>query len=201
MMARLNLLPEVPIWVAGSTHDGEEKILAEAYSRLQASGKLSSLVVAPRDPGRAADVCRLFRRSGIDAVSLEQASQKASPLQVVIIDRIGMLRHLYAIADVAFVGGSLIDDGGHNPLEPAAVAKPILAGPHTGDFRWIYRTLDETGGLMRVESAESLAASLTALLEDPGRQVHMGRCAQDVFRRHRGAVKRTLAAIDTLKAG
>ncbi len=201
LLVRLNLTPGAPIWVAGSTHQGEEEILAYAYGRLQASGMAPALVVAPRDPGRAADVCRRFRRSGIDAVLLDQAPGRCSGPPVVIIDRIGMLRHLYAIADVTFVGGSLVDAGGHNPLEPASVAKPILAGPHTGDFRWVYRTLENTGGLLRVENADGLADSLIALLHDPDRRVHMGRCAHAVFCEHRGAVKRTLTAIGDLTAG
>ncbi|PID40392.1 MAG: 3-deoxy-D-manno-octulosonic acid transferase [Proteobacteria bacterium] len=201
LQAWLNLPLDIPIWVAGSTHEGEEIVLADAFKQLQKSGRASALVVAPRDPERAAEVSRLFRRVGIDAVLLERASHRPSPNQVVIIDRIGLLRDLYAIADLTFVGGSLVDSGGHNPLEPASVARPILAGPDTGNFRWIYRTLEETGGLMRVCDAQSLATGLISLLDDPDRRVHMGQCAHDVFRRHRGAVKRTLVAIHDPGAG
>ena len=191
-----NLSANAPIWVAGSTHEGEEEILAIAYGKVCAAGIHAVLIVAPRDPDRAAAVCRIFKRFGTDAVTLAHMQRQPAPSSVVVIDRIGLLRNLYALADVAFVGGSLVRAGGHNPLEPASVAKPILFGPHTDDFRWICQTLEKAGGAIRVHDADQLAARVVHLIENQADRRRVGRCAYGVFAKHRGAVERTLAVID-----
>ena len=196
--ARLNLPPGMPIWVAGSTHAGEEAMLISAYQRLRTAGGAPALVIAPRDPQRAVGICRRFQRAGLDAVLLKQAPDRDPPPRVVVIDRIGILRDLYTLADITFVGGSLINAGGHNPLEPASVAKPILAGPYTGDFRWIYEVLETNAGMQRVQDANELADCLSTMLQNQQQRARMGRQAFRVFRRHRGAVQRTVDVIDTL---
>jgi 3-deoxy-D-manno-octulosonic-acid transferase len=94
------------------------------------------------------------------------------------------------------VGGSLVKAGGHNPLEPASVAKPILFGPHTDDFRWICQTLEKAGGAIRVNDADQLAARVVHLILNQADSRRVGRCAYGVFAKHRGAVARTLAVID-----
>ncbi|WP_372682209.1 3-deoxy-D-manno-octulosonic acid transferase [Desulfosarcina sp.] len=193
---KFNLSADAPVWVAGSTHEGEEEILSIAYRKASAAGIHAVLIVAPRDPDRAAAVCQIFSRSGYGAVTLSQMEKQPAPSSVVVIDRIGMLRRLYALADVAFVGGSLVSEGGHNPLEPASVAKPILFGPHTDDFRWICQTLEKAGGAMRVHDADQLAEWVVHLIANQADSRRVGRCAYGVFAKHRGAVERTLAAID-----
>jgi 3-deoxy-D-manno-octulosonic-acid transferase len=185
-----------PVWVAGSTHEGEEDMLSIAYREVCAAGIHAVLIVAPRDPDRAGAVCRIFNRSGTDAVTLAHMERQPAPASVVVIDRIGMLRNLYALAAVAFVGGSLVRAGGHNPLEPASVAAPILFGPHTDDFGWICQTLEAAGGAIRVHDADQLAARVVHLIENQADRCRVGRCAYGVFARHRGAVARTLAVID-----
>lgn len=192
-----NLPADTSLWVAGSTHEGEEDVLADAYRKICASGIHSVLIVAPRDPGRAAAVCRIFNRSGCDALTLHQMEkQPAGSRSVVVIDRIGILRQWYSLADVAFVGGSLVKAGGHNPLEPASAAKPILFGPHTEDFRWICQTLENAGGAFRVHDADQLAEKVIHLMGNIEDRRRVGRCAYDVFAENRGAVARTLAVID-----
>lgn len=191
-----NLSADVPVWVAGSTHEGEEDILSIAYRKVCEAGIHAVLIVAPRDPERANAVRQIFSRSGCNAVTLAQMERQSTPSSVVVIDRIGMLRNLYALADVAFVGGSLVRAGGHNPLEPASVAKSILFGPHTDDFRWICQTLEKAGGAMRVHDADQLAERVVHLIGNPADRRRVGRCAHGVFAKHRGAVARTLAVID-----
>jgi len=95
-----------------------------------------TLIVAPRDPRRVPAVARLFQQAGINVayVSKPPANNEAQPADVVIVDTIGDLRMLYALADMAFIGGSLVDRGGHNPLEPAAFSRPVLFGPEMSDF-------------------------------------------------------------------
>ncbi|MCB2148532.1 MAG: 3-deoxy-D-manno-octulosonic acid transferase [Deltaproteobacteria bacterium] len=192
-----NLSGDTPLWVAGSTHEGEEDVLADAYRKVCATGIHPVLIVAPRDPARAAAVCSIFNRSGCDAMTLHQIErQPAASRSVVVIDRIGILRQWYALADVAFVGGSLVKAGGHNPLEPASAAKPILFGPYTEDFHWICQTLENAGGAFRVHNADQLAEKVIHLIENKEDRCRVGRCAYDVFAENRGAVARTLAVIE-----
>jgi 3-deoxy-D-manno-octulosonic-acid transferase len=194
---QFKLPADVPIWVAGSTHEGEEDVLSVAYRAVYASGIHPALIVAPRDPGRADSVCTLFKRSGCNASILAHLEKQPVPPSVVVIDRIGILRKLYALADVAFVGGSLVKAGGHNPLEPASVAKPVLIGPHTEDFRWICQTLEAAGGAIRVHDAQQLAATVIRLIANQADCRGVGRRAYQVFAENRGAVARTLAVIES----
>lgn len=203
LRARFDLPDPSLVWLAGSTHEGEEELLAQAYKKICAMGiGALCLIVAPRNPERAGAVANLFSTAGITAVCLEQVEQaQETPRAVVVVDRIGLLRDLYALADVAFVGGSLVAAGGHNPLEPASVAKPVLFGPHTEDFRWICQTLEAAGGAIRVATLDQLTDQLAALISDPSRRESIGRRAQRVFFQHRGAVAQTLAVIQSPAKG
>ena len=192
---QLFLSENLPVLVAGSTHEGEEEILSDAYRKMCQEGIESILIVAPRDPERAAVVCKLFNHQGTDAVTLDELEIKQMAFNVVIIDRIGILRWLYALADVAFVGGSLVRAGGHNPLEPASVRKPVLFGPHTEDFEWICQTLVKAGGAVRVSDSDQLANQIMRLISNREQNQLMGRSAHEVFASHQGAVKRTLDII------
>ncbi|WP_319525020.1 3-deoxy-D-manno-octulosonic acid transferase [uncultured Desulfosarcina sp.] len=183
------------IWVAGSTHEGEEALLCQAYRQVCGSGIDVFMVIAPRDPQRAAQVCGIFRRGGVDADAYGEIEQRSVSAPVVVIDRIGMLRKLYALADVAFVGGSLVNAGGHNPLEPASAAKAILFGPHTEDFSWICQTLENEGGAIRVSNSEQLAEQVCALIENEKMRLKIGRRAYGIFCNHRGAVDRIMTIL------
>ena len=195
----LGLRGNKPVWVAGSTHPHEENIIGKAFKRLCTDGLDVDLIVVPRNPDRASDVCEVFRHLGTPAMTMTQAeTQKRLPAAaVVVVDRLGILRTLYALADVTFVGGSLVDAGGHNPLEPASVGKPILFGPYTDDFDWISRTLEKSGGAMRVANDRDLSDVIRELLSSDKKKDEMGQRAFTVFNRHQGAVARTMAIIDT----
>ncbi|WP_419656478.1 WaaA: 3-deoxy-D-manno-octulosonic-acid transferase [Desulfosarcina variabilis str. Montpellier] len=193
-----------PVWVAGSTHPHEEKILGKALQRLCTDGLIVDLIVVPRDPDRAGDVCDEFCGLGLQAMTMAQLeTQKRLPGAVMVVDRLGILRILYALADVTFVGGSLVNAGGHNPLEPASVAKPILFGPYTDDFDWISRTLEKSGGARRVANEKDLSDTIRELLLDDKNKNEMGQKALAVLNRHQGAVARTMAIInvDALSGG
>ena len=194
-LRRYRLPTDLPIWIAGSTHPGEEKMAIRACQYLTQRGIASILVVAPRDPARALDISRAFTAAGIPSQTLQQMEKAPVPVSAVIIDRIGMLRKLYVWSDVAFVGGSLVNAGGHNPLEPASAAKPILFGPHTEDFDWICKTLVHRQGAIRVNDASELGENVSHFLLHKDRSQRFGQRAYDVFRMHRGAVDRTLAVI------
>jgi 3-deoxy-D-manno-octulosonic-acid transferase len=198
---RIGLTGSGPVLVAGSTHPGEEEILAAVFGELKPAFAGLQMVAAPRDPGRAAGVCRRLREAGLRAACLEQIdAAKGEALDAAVVDRIGLLRSLYGVCDAAFVGGSLAPFGGHNPLEPAAYRKPVLFGPDMGDFPGIAEDLLAAGGAVRVADAAELAGALRMLFKDPARAERIGGCAYGVFAAHRGAVERTLDVVADVEA-
>ncbi len=191
-----------PVWVAGSTHEGEEAIIRQAFALVKTDHPDLQLIVAPRDPSRAGAVVRLFNAAGFGTVSLSALSGSTpTPLgriDVVVIDILGILKNLYALADVALVGGSLLQIrgiGGHNPLEPAAHAKPILFGPYMTNFGEIATMLTRAGGALQVTDAHALHVTVNDLLQDPDRAHRMGQNARRVLDANRGAVARTMEIV------
>ncbi|MFZ0612845.1 MAG: hypothetical protein WAM73_11450, partial [Desulfobacterales bacterium] len=154
-------------------------------------------------PSRAAAVQHLFAAAGFAAAAMSALSARdpAQTVAVVVIDTLGILKQLYALADVALVGGSLLEIrgiGGHNPLEPAAFAKPIQFGPNMKNFRQIEILLLAAGGAAQVTDARSIAESLGELLINRELAGRMGRNAHAVFTANQGAVEKTLAAATAL---
>lgn len=195
--------PQRPVWVVGSTHAGEEDIIRKAFSEIKKEHPNLVVILAPRDPARAAAVCRLFGNAGFGtiAVSALNGWNPQRRIDVVVIDSLGILKHLYALADIALVGGSLVDIrgiGGHNPLEPAAFAKAVLFGPHMKNFKEIARLLLDADGAVEVTDARSIANSLRELLMNRELANCMGRNAYAVFISNKGAVKNTVEAIAAL---
>lgn len=184
------------VFLAGSTHPGEEKLLLESFIRLRKNFSDLSLVVVPRDPDRADDIQRLSISLGFKAKKMSQIELEGA--DVVVVDMMGVLRRLYAIADIAFVGGSLVDFGGHNPLEPAAYAKPVVFGPHMYDFPEISGMLLDVGGAVRVHSPEQLYESVRELVMDQAKVKRMGENAFGVFQSNQGAVEKTAAIIKSI---
>ena len=131
----LRLAPVERVWVAGSTHRGEEEIVAEVFGRLRPDHPDLVLVLAPRHPERVTEVERLLAGRGLAAVRRSQLPTARRGQPVIILDTVGELARLYRLAEVVFVGGSLVPTGGHNMLEPALRAKPVLFGPYTSNFR------------------------------------------------------------------
>lgn len=203
---RARLAAGRPMWVAGSTHAGEEEACLAAQALLvrqaQASGTPAPLlVIAPRRPERFADVARMVESKGFALLrhasldDREVAADRVPAAQVLLLDQLGELLPYYAAADIAFVGGSLVPVGGHNLLEPAALARPLLAGPHTGNSPDVAARLEEGGALLRVSDAISLAGALRELLEDAEAMRRRGEAAAAVVAAHRGATTRALDAI------
>jgi 3-deoxy-D-manno-octulosonic-acid transferase len=180
--------------VAGSTLDGEEATLFEAWPRLTAADPRLILVLAPRHPERFAAVAALLDRSGLPWLRRSSGIEKLAPGSVVLLDTIGELASVYSLAAVAFVGGSVVPAGGHNPLEPAQFAVPIVMGPHTANFRAIADDLI-THDAVRIATREQLADALLALLRDTPFANAMGQRARHVFEAQAGATARTVQAI------
>lgn len=188
-----------PLWVCGSTHRGEETIVFEAYRRLRAEIADLQLVLAPRNIERAGEIIELAEQHGLSCRRRSTDRQDTGPL--LILDTIGELAGCYAMADLAFVGGSLVAAGGHNPIEPAAVAVPVLFGPHMEDFAEIAAELIRYGGASQVDSGEELQAVLRDLLTDRNRRRSMAEAARACVLANRGVVRRHLEAITALLPG
>lgn len=188
-------IPEgAPVLLAGSTHEGEEEALARIWSSLRAEAPGLMLVLAVRHPPRAEGVVRRLADLGIRAgrKSLGDCRDR----EVVLLDTVGELAAHYRLATVAFVGGSLVPVGGHNPLEPAAAGVPVVYGPHVSNFLEPCAALEAAGGALRVSGEEDLAARLGELLGDEAARKRMGEAGQAVFRENRGALERTMARLE-----
>ncbi len=199
MRHRLKISAKQRIFLAGSTHPGEESILLEAFLRMKQIVSDLFFVVAPRDPVRAKLICREFQANGVetDCLSVLNQMPKGRSNEAIVVDTIGMLRSLYAVADIAFVGGSLVKCGGHNPLEPAAYSKPILFGPDMSDFRDISQQLLTLNAAVQIRDATSLYDAAIPLLRDKNKAEFMGKQAYTLLCANRGAVAKTL---DVIKA-
>jgi len=185
------------LWIAGSTHRGEEAAVLDAFARLTPRFPRLRLMVAPRHPERAEEVERLVRDRGFRAVRRSGITSGGGPLDaVIILDTVGELAALYRLADIVFVGGSLVPSGGHNMLEPAQRRRPILVGPHTENFRESTELLVSAGGAVVVEDGPALAREVEKLLEDPELGRRMGEAAFAAVAARQGALDHTLALVE-----
>jgi len=185
--------------VAGSTHEGEDEAMLEAYNRLRGSRPDLLLMLAPRHPDRMATVAGWVRAAGLDLVRYSELAVADEPHipdgHVILLDVVGPLAHCYALGVAAFVGGSLVPVGGHNVLEPARAGRPIVVGPHTAHVAEVVDRLIAGGGAQRVSSIESLAWTLAALLDEPQRAAEMGLRARALLETGQGAVDRHVKII------
>jgi 3-deoxy-D-manno-octulosonic-acid transferase len=189
------------VWVAGSTHAGEEEILLDAQRRLLRLRPDALLVLVPRHPPRFAGVAAWLGSEGVSFVKASQSSACDASTRVLLVDSLGELLDFYAAADVAFVGGSLVPIGGHNLLEPAALGLPILAGPHNSNSEEIAQLLIARGALEIVRDAAELAERLAALLADPAERARRGQLGRAAIEANRGALEKLLRLIDPMLQG
>jgi 3-deoxy-D-manno-octulosonic-acid transferase len=189
------------MWVAGSTHDGEEAWCLAAQRALRATTQRSPLLVlAPRRPERFEAVAQWLAVQGVGFVrfsTLDAAVGDAVPddVDVLLVDRFGELLRCYAAADVCFVGGTLVPLGGHNPLEPAALGKPVLAGPHRFNAAESAELLEAAGALRTVRDGAELAQALRQWLEDPSLAARAGGAGAAAVAANRGAAAQAMRAI------
>lgn len=193
----INILPSQRVLLAGSTHKGEEPILFDAFSRLKKEFDDLLLIIAPRDPKRAGSVNRISESWDFSTILMTELSRSepGKRYDVIVIDAIGFLKQLYTLADIAFIGGSLVRAGGHNPLEPAAFAKPILFGPDMGDFAQMSQLLEIAGGAVTVRDAGDIYRQAGMLLNDNQKAKKMGENAFNVLLENKGAVAKTLEVL------
>ncbi|HBZ16774.1 lipid IV(A) 3-deoxy-D-manno-octulosonic acid transferase [Pantoea sp. NPDC088449] len=185
-----------PVWIATSTHEGEEAIVLDAHRRLLQQFPDLLLILVPRHPERFKDACDLAQKRGFSFILRSSGEIPSSSTQVVIGDTMGELMMLYGIADLAFVGGSLVERGGHNPLEPAAHAIPVLMGPHIWNFKDICAKLQQAEGLITVTDVVSLQKEVANLLQDDDYRRYYGRHAVEVLHQNQGALQRLLQLLE-----
>ena len=189
---------ERPVWIAASTHEGEDEVVLDAHRRLLGSHPDALLILVPRHPERFNSVFDLCQREGFATVRRSTGANVDAQTSVLLGDTMGELLFLYALADSAFVGGSLVPNGGHNLLEPAALAKPVLSGPHLFNFLDIAAQLREAGALAEVDDAEGLAVEVQRLFELPRDAQRMAEAGLAVMRRNQGALQRLLDGLARL---
>lgn len=192
--------------VAGSTLDGEEAALLEAWPKLLEADPQLAMVLAPRHPERFGAVAVLLQKSGCRWIARSawktQPAHALEPVaagQIILLDTIGELASIYSMASVAFVGGSIVPAGGHNPLEPAQFGVPIVMGPHYANFRVIVEAL-RAHNAIRIVSREEFEQTLIKLLNSPAEANAMGARARQVFEQQAGATVRTVQALEGLLA-
>jgi 3-deoxy-D-manno-octulosonic-acid transferase len=185
-----------PVWIAGSTHAGEEEQVLEAHLEVLKEQPDALLLLVPRHKHRFQSVADMLGRRG---VRFERRSSGIAPspgCALLLVDTVGELQVLYASADIAFVGGSLVPIGGHNLLEPAALGLPVLTGPYQFNNKEIASLLLHRGAALQASSAQELAGLLRRLLGNPAEQHRIGSIGRDIVESNRGSVSRLLDLIE-----
>ncbi len=199
LLAQLGVSAGAPVLVAGSTHAGEEDILAEQLPRLRSRFPNLFLVLVPRHFERSGGVARDLEKRGIKYICRHEISADTAhdpgDLECLLVNTTGELKYFYEHATVVFVGKSLTANGGQNPIEPAALGKPVVFGPNMQNFADVVRTFLAQDSVVQVNDAAELEQTLAALLADPARRVALGAKAQKVVRENQGAVERTVDMI------
>jgi 3-deoxy-D-manno-octulosonic-acid transferase len=185
--------PVDDLWIAGSTHPGEEEIILDVYHRIKSGYPHVRLMIAPRHVERTAEVMRLVESRRFSPQRLSQAKDSPKNSEtVVIVDSIGQLRSLYSMAAVVLVGKSFTVPGGHNIIEPAFFAKPVIVGPFMQNFRDITTVFKKDNAIIQLEDPSELEAALRELLDSPAKRKELGQRARSVINKYTGATMRSV---------
>jgi 3-deoxy-D-manno-octulosonic-acid transferase len=187
-----------PVWIAGSTHDGEEQAALAAHDRVRARHPTALLLLVPRHPRRFEAVAQWLRSTGVAYARRSTGTSPAATDTVYLADSVGELQSLYAASDVAFVGGSLVPVGGHSLLEPALLGLPALSGPHVHNAPDVAGLLERAGGLHIVHDAAELADGVLRWFDDRAAARVAGEAGRGAVAANRGAVARVAAAVEPL---
>ena len=198
LAAKLGIAPEAPILVGGSTHDPEEKILLHAFEELRAVRPELRLILVPRHPERGAEVATAAAEAGFETIRKTEIDALKTPPadSVVVVDTVGDLRTLWGLATVAYVGGSLTSRGGQNIMEPAAMGKPVVFGPHMENFREAESLLESADACVQVPDDKALLPALERLFGDSASASAMGARARAALEGKSGATARNIAVLD-----
>lgn len=183
-------------WIAASTHEGEEELVLAAHTEIRKKLPTALLILVPRHPERFTRVATLCKRQGYPVILRSDNVPCSADTAVFIGDSMGELLLLYAASDVAFVGGSLIATGGHNPLEPAALGLPVIMGPYVFNFALISEELVASGAMRQINDSAQLASQISILLQDTQQRHAMGNYGQQFVAQNRGAVGKHLLLLE-----
>jgi 3-deoxy-D-manno-octulosonic-acid transferase len=186
------------VWVAGSTHGGEEELVLEAHREVRRVHPKALLALVPRHPPRFAEVGAWLEKQNVRFIRRSQPAARTPDIEVILVDTLGELLDFYAMGDVAFVGGSLVTVGGHNLLEPAALGLPVLTGPHNFNSADIAKILIECGAAEIVKDSTELGQRVAALLSNPAERARIGALGRASVEGNRGALQKLLGLIDPL---
>jgi 3-deoxy-D-manno-octulosonic-acid transferase len=201
-VARLLAAREGALWVAGSTVEGEEQHVLAAFGALRVAQPSARLLIAPRHPERFDDIPPLVEAAGFRCARRTALGATGwSAGDVLVLDTIGELASVYALATLVFIGGSLVPRGGHNVLEAAVAGKAVIVGPHMENFQEIADEFLAEDALVQVASSAELAGAVLSLMSDPERREELGRRARRIIERNRGAVDQALDALEELVRG
>lgn len=185
-----------PVWLAASTHPGEEESIVAVHRMLDQRHPHLLTIIAPRHPARGPEVAAIAQRAGLRPARRADGQHPDRATDVYVADTVGEMGLFYRLAPVVLMGGSLVTHGGQNPIEPAKLGGAILHGPHVHNFTEIYAALDEAHGALAVRDDQVLARALTELLADPALAREMARTAAETVQSLGGAVDRTLQSIE-----
>ncbi len=194
---RSNIGPDRPVWIGASTHPGEEQLLLQVHQQLLEQHPDALLILAPRHPERRKEVLALCEKQGLETRSRTTQQTFEPSCQVFLLDTIGELLHFFVASDMAFIGGSLVEHGGHNPLEPAALGLPVVYGPHMFNFEEIANQLCEANAAIKVKDTTQLIAQLEAWISNPDAARTTGEKGQQLVAQNRGAVNQLLSLCRT----
>lgn len=184
-----------PVWLAASTHEGEESLVLAAHSALLVEHPDALLILAPRHPERAQSVQSLISSYGLNAQHSSMGLTVAPETQVLLVDQTGLLMRFFAAIEVIFMGGSLVATGGHNPIEPAVFQRAVLSGPNVHNFRAVYRLLNERNAVRVVEDEAGLLAAVETAWSQPEEWHQAGVRAHAVLQANRGSTARVVDAL------
>ncbi len=195
---RAQLGNDRPVWIAASTHEGEEEKVLEAFAEVKKQIPNILLMLVPRHPERFGRVADLCKQRNYKIVLRSEKINCNNETDIFVGDTLGELLLFYGAADIAFVGGSLVPVGGHNPLEPAAMGVPIIMGPKLFNFLQISEQLQQAGAMLKVENTNELAQQVITLLQNSNKREHMGVAAQQFVAQNRGALAKHLVLIEKI---
>ncbi len=184
-----------PIWIAASTHEGEDEKVLAAFGQIIKTLPQTLLILVPRHPERASKIAHLCKKAGFKSARRSKSEQIENLVQVYIGDTLGEMSLLYAISDIAFVGGSLVKTGGHNMLEPAALGVPVVTGPHTFNFAEISAMMLKVNAAEQIETTEELIEVVQRYLKDANLRHNVGQNGRQLIKDNRGALEKLLVIL------
>jgi 3-deoxy-D-manno-octulosonic-acid transferase len=185
-----------PLWMAASTHPGEEEIIAEVHRTLEARFPHLLTIIVPRHPDRGSDAAEIAREADLRCARRSDGDYPDRDTDIYVADTIGELGLFYRLSPLVFMGGSLVPRGGQNPIEPAKLGSAILHGPHVHNFTDVYAAIDRAGGALRLPDGEMLTRALYGLLPDAALIRDMARAAAGAVEGLSGALDRTMQSIE-----